>query len=283
MGGPGSGQRPSKYSTRDCRVVSMGELLAAARRHPPGGDVIWRAKHDGQILGRLSYSVAEEHRPEGTDLRVLALRYQPTPQAPESRERLFLDPGQPALAHCPGCEQPLRKLYAPPGAAHFLCRCCHGLVYRSPPRNDDLAELQAAMGDLLHGLYADEELLAKHANYRQRDLATLINTVEEERSLDDQELRVWCLRLRKAGLSLRAIARHCGVSKSSVQRYLAAGLGGIDHLALSRERLRRYHDGQLGSLAGLPLHAQVRLLTRHVRKLGLERHSLQEREEKLVL
>ncbi len=65
-------------------------------------------------------------------------------------------------------------------------------------------------------------------------------------------------------------------------RYLAAGLEGIDHLALSRERLRRYYDDQLGSLAGLPLHAQVRLLGRHVRKLGLERHSAQDREEKLV-
>ncbi len=282
MGGPGSGQRPSKYSTRDCRVVSMGELLAGARRHPPGGEVIWRAKNDGQILGRLSYGVSEEHWPEGTDLRVLALRYQATPQAAESRERLILDPGQPALAHCPACERPLRKLYAPPGSPHFLCRCCHSLVYRSPPRHDDLAELQAAMGDLLHGLYADEALLAEHANYRQPDLATLINTVEQERPLDDQELRIWCLRLSKAGLSLRAIARHCGVSKSSVARYLAAGLEGIDHLALGRERLRRYYDDQLGSLAGLPLHAQVRLLGRHVRKLGLERHSAHDREEKLV-
>ncbi len=176
MGGPGSGQHPSKYSTRDCRVVSVGELLAAGRRHPPGGEVIWRARADGQILGRLSYGVSEEHWPKGTDLRVLALRYQATPQAAESRERLILEAGQPALAHCPACERPLRKLYAPPGSPHFLCRCCHGLVYRSPPRNDDLAELQAAVGDLLHGLYVDEELLAGHANYRQPDLATLINT-----------------------------------------------------------------------------------------------------------
>ena len=146
MGGPGSGQRPSKYSTRDCRVVSVGELLAAARRHPPGGEVLWRARADGQILGRLSYRVSEEHWPEGTLLRVLALRYQPAPQAAESRERLMLDAGQPALAHCPACERPLRKLYAPPGAPHFLCRCCHSLVYRSPPRHDDLARAAGRHG-----------------------------------------------------------------------------------------------------------------------------------------
>ncbi len=285
MGGPGSGQRPSKACVADCRCLSIAELAAAARRHPPGGEVIWQAKGDGAVCGRLSYTIGEEHWPEGTRLRVLALRYRPDGATAESRERLILDPDKPALAHCPACERPLRKLYAPPGAAHFLCRACHGLVYRSAPRGDGLAALQAAMGGLLRGLYADYTVIARPptAAERQRALLELLTRVEAERPLFDQELRVWCLRLGKEGLSVRAIARHTGTSKSSVQRYLAAGLEGVDLLKLSRERLYRYDDARLSGLTGLPLRAQAQLLGRHVRKLGLDRHSAQEFEEKVVL
>ena len=82
---------------------------------------------------------------------------------------------------------------------------------------------------------------------------------------------------------MRAIARHTGASKSSVERYLAAGLEGVDLLRLSRERLYRYDDAQLSGLAGLSLRAEARLLGRHIRKLGLDRRSAQEFEEKLVL
>ena len=110
MGGPGSGRRPSKFCVTDCRVLSITELEAGARRHPPGGEVIWRAKDDGAVRGQLSYAIAEERWPEGTQLRVLALRYRPTPEAAESPERLIVDPDKPALAHCPACERPLRKL-----------------------------------------------------------------------------------------------------------------------------------------------------------------------------
>ena len=285
MGGPGSGQRPSKFSVLDCRVLSMADLEAGARRHPPGGEVIWQARDDGAVRGRLSYTIGEERWPEGTSLRVLALRYRPDGSTAESRERLILDPDRPALAHCPACERALRKLYAPPGAADFLCRTCHGLVYRSARRGDGLAALQAAMGGLLRGLYADYTVIERPptAAERERALLELLTWVEGERPLCDQELRLWCLRLGKEGLSLRAIAHHTGASKSSVQRYLAAGLKGVDLLELSRERLYRYDEAQLSGLAGLPLRAQARLLGRHIKKLGLDRHSAQEFEEKLVL
>ncbi len=82
---------------------------------------------------------------------------------------------------------------------------------------------------------------------------------------------------------MRVIARHTGASKSSAGRYLAAGLEGVDLFSLSRERLYRYDEAQLSGLAGLPLRAQARLLGRHIKKLGLDRHSAQGLEEKVVL
>ena len=141
------------------------------------------------------------------------------------------------------------------------------------------------MGGLLRGLYADYAVTERPATaaHRERALLELLIKVEAERPLFDQELRVWCLRLGKEGLSLRVIARHTGASKSSVGRYLAAGLGGVDLLKLSRERLYRYDDAQLSGLAGLPLRAQAQLLGRHVRKLGLDRHSAPEFEERVVV
>ena len=250
MGGPGSGQRPSTFCVADCRCLSIAELEAAARRHPPGGEAIWRARSGGEILAHLHFTISEEHWPQGTTLRVLALRYRTDRAEAESRERLIFDPDRRALAHCPACERPLRKLYPPPGAVHFLCRACHGLVYRSAPRSDGLAALQAAMGGLQRGLYADytEIETPPTAAERQRALLELLTRVEAERPLFDQELRIWCLRLGKEGLSRRAIARHTGASKSSVQRYLAAGREGVDLLKLSRERLERYDEAHCAVL-----------------------------------
>jgi hypothetical protein len=205
--------------------------------------------------------------------------------ARESRERIILaGKARPGLAFCPNCDEPLRKLYVPPGAPHFLCRRCHGLVYRSRPRPDRLAELQAAMGPLLEGLYADRLVIDEPQSPSQRRQATaeLLVSVTQERPLAGEELRVWCLRLGRAGLSCRAIARHTGTSKSSVQRYLAAGTAAVDRAALTIERLERYHEGQMPSLAGLSLRAQAHLLDRHARRLGLQRHTA-EPEEKVFL
>ena len=271
MGGPGSGQRPSTFCVADCRCLSIAELEAAARRHPPGGEAIWRARSGGEILAHLHFTISEEHWPQGTTLRVLALRYRTDRAEAESRERLIFDPDRRALAHCPACERPLRKLYPPPGAVHFLCRACHGLVYRSAPRSDGLAALQAAMGGLQRRLYADytEIETPPTAAERQRALLELLAILEDERPLFDCELRLWCLRLRAEGLSLRAIGRATGVSKSSVARYLAAGPEGIDRVELHRERFARAADAQLAGLGALSLRSQLRELAHANKHLAL--------------
>ncbi len=84
------------------------------------------------------------------------------------------------------------------------------------------------------------------------------------------------------GLSCRTIARLTGTSKSSVQRYLAAGTAAIDRTALARERLERYHDSQLPVLGGLSLRAQVRLLDRHAKRQGLYRYATEPEEKVFV-
>jgi hypothetical protein len=266
-------------------VLSIGELAARSRRqNKPGGEIVWVAKRSGTTQARLTYTIRQEHWPQGPDLSVLALRYWPTLSAAESRERIILGgPAKPGLAYCPNCDAPLRKLYAPPGAEHFLCRSCHGLVYRRRPGPDRLGELQAAMGPLLQGLYADHALIAdpRSPAQRRKAAAQLLQTLEDERPLAQEELRVWCLRLGRMGLSVRTIARLAGTSKSSAQRYLAAGTAAIEMQALVSERLERYHDSQLPALGGLALRAQVRLLDRHAKQQGLYRSSAAEPEEKV--
>ena len=285
MGGPGSGRRPDKRCVSECRVLSIGGLAGGARRRPqPTGEINWVGQRSRATLARLSYTITEEHWPQGPDLWVLALRYWPTLTVAESRERIILAVDKPGLAYCPNCDEPRRKLYAPPGALHFLCRGCHDLVYRRQPGPDPLAELQAAMGTLLLGLYADNALIAGPRTAAQRRKATteLLQTLDDERPLAAEELRVWCLRLGRLGLSCRTIARLAGTSKSSVQRYLAAGTPAIDRTALAWERLERYHDSQLPALGGLSLLAQVRLLDRHARQQGLHRYAT-ELEEMVFL
>jgi hypothetical protein len=285
MGGPGSGRRPDKTCVSECRVLSIGELAGVARRQlHPAGEILWVAKRSRTTRARLLYTITEEHWPQGPDLWVLALRYWPTLSAAESRERIIVAAETPGLAHCPGCDEPVRKLYAPPGGKHFLCRSCHNLVYRKRPGPDLLAELQAAMGPLLQGLSADHTLVEgpRSPAQRRKAAAELLQTLDSERPLAAEELRVWCLRLGKLGLSCRTIARLAGTSKSSVQRYLAAGAAAIDRTTLARERLERHHDSQLPALGGLPLLAQVRLLDRHAKQQGLYRYAT-EPEEKVFL
>lgn len=286
MGGPGSGRRPAKICITDCRVLTVAELAGKVRRHThPTGEIAWVARRSGKTKAHLSYAVSEECWPEGPHLWVLALRYWRTPGAAESRERVVLVEDKTAEAYCPSCEEPLRKLYAPPGAEHFLCRSCHGLLYRRQPRPDRLGELQAAMGPLIQGLYGDHSLLegSRSPAQRRRAAAELLQTLEDERPLADQELRVWCLRLGKLGLSLRTIARLTGTSKSSVQRYLAAGTAAVDRMALTRERLERYRDSQGPALGGLSLPGQARALDRYAKQQGLYRYTQVEPEEKVFL
>ena len=68
-----------------------------------------------------------------------------------------------------------------------------------------------------------------------------------------------------------------------MQRYLAGGTAALDRQTLVRERLERYYEAQLPSLSGLSPVAQLRLLERHAKRLGLYRRSTDEPEEKVFL
>ena len=142
------------------------------------------------------------------------------------------------------------------------------------------------MGSLLEGLYAAHSLIEGSpapALRRRAAAAELLQTLESERPLAAEELRVWCLRLGRMGLSCRTIARLTGTSKSSVQRYLAAGTPAIERAALARERLERYHEAQLPALGGLAFGAQLRQLDRYAKQQGLYRYATAEPEEKVFV
>jgi hypothetical protein len=108
------------------------------------------------------------------------------------------------------------------------------------------------MGSLLDGLYqlpASPQRRTAAAKRRARE--ALLCMLADERPLSVQETRVYCLRLGKLGLSLRQIAALVGCSKSSVARYLAAGLAGVDIDALLSERLwRRSYRLSWGPFSG---------------------------------
>jgi AcrR family transcriptional regulator len=110
---------------------------------------------------------------------------------------------------------------------------------------------------------------------------------EEDGYRGAQQCRLDCLRLRTAGLSLRQIAARVGVSKSSVQRYLAAGPAGIDLLELYRERLLetgldRYRSLADGSLTPGAIARELREIDREAKRFGLYRHSATENEERVL-
>ncbi len=99
------------------------------------------------------------------------------------------------------------------------------------------------------------------------------------------ELRLWCLRLRVAGLSYRQIAVLTESSKSSVARYCRAGRGGIDTRALVRERVERAAAGPRApeSDDAASSAAYLVALQRQALRLGLYNHPVAELEERIVV
>ena len=246
MGGTGSGRGRTKTSVADCRAIDIGELCDGGRlAGRPRGEIRWVEARSGYILGRLSYTIAELLWFGGEVLLTLTLHYENRPGAPHSCTDIVLvggGAGRRYYAECPFCVRRVRKLYAPPGQEHFLCWRCHGLVHRRVPALEKLAaqaDVRAAIGSLWQGLYrpspAGESPAALKASSE-----LLLGMLRDEKPLGPQELRVYCLRLAKAGYSLRRSAALVGISKSSVARILAAGLGGVDSWALLDERLERY-------------------------------------------
>ena len=290
MGGLGSGRRPTRASVADCRILEIGELCDGGRcaRHRRG-EIRWVSAATKLTRARLTYAITAELWPDRAPLLILALRYQMTLTAPESRERIVLSGGGGVrfLAECPWCERAVRKLYAPPGAEQFLCRECHGLVYRRMPQAEALDLVQAAMGSLLEGLY---ELSPETASVRSAAAArsarkALQDTLEGELPLRAQELRIYCLRLAKAGLSLRQIAALVDSSKSSVGRYLATGLRGVDMRALTTERLERLWAFPAVPAGNDPkaLREQVMMIGRHARRFRFNRAPGSEPEERVLI
>jgi hypothetical protein len=288
MGGFGSGSRPTHASVADCRVIEIAELCGGGRAsRQPRGEIRWLATQTKLTRAHLRYAISDERAEMGR--LVLTLDYKRTPDAPASSQDIALAGGEGVrfLAACPGCGRPVRKLFAPPGADQFLCRDCHRLVYRHMPKGEALSLVQEAMGSLLQELHAffPEPASARSVATGRGALKALLATLQEELPLRPQELRIWCLRLSRASLSLRQIAALVETSKSSVARYLAAGRGGIDMPALVAERLDRLWFDSRGSSGDDPeaLGAQLAMIGRDVRRFGLQRTPGSESEERVVV
>ena len=247
----------------------------------------------------LSYEIAWEDWPPGAPLLIMSVCYRRTPTAPESCDRIILEGGDGSrlVALCPGCESRVRQLYAPPGDDSFCCRACQGLVYRRSARAEKQArwratwEEQVALGADLPALLGpwlkepdtlDATDATRHAPARQADeLQALLVRLKDELPLRSQELRIYCLRLARAGLSVRRIAALVDCSKSSVARYCAAGLEGIDTEELTDERRERVRE----------LHRTPIALTRkgmamfdhELRRLGHHRQRADDLEERVVI
>jgi len=242
-----------------CRVLEIGELCDGGRwASHPRGRIRWVEKGSKTVRASLSYAIAWEDWPPGAPLLLLELRYHPTPTAPESCDRIRLEVGaaRRCVARCPGCDRPVRKLYAPPSDAHFFCRDCQGLVYRRSVSAEKRAQLRA-IGDDAMALEADLQTLigplpggadalaaagvagGPPAEQQHDELEALLGGLANELPLAPQELRIYCLRLARFGLSVRGTAALVGCSKSSVGRFRAAGLEGVSIWLLADERRER--------------------------------------------
>jgi hypothetical protein len=291
MGGLGSGRRPTQTSVDDCRVLEIGELCDAGRvASQPRGEISWVAKRSGITRAQLSYTIAAEDWPGGPPLLMLALRYRKTLSSPESCDYIVLSDGGARrwVARCPTCRRPVRRLYAPPDHDSFLCRDCQGLVYRRRPQQTAaLTQVQATMGSLLGSLTQVQTAVASAgpAAARRGAPEALLRALADDLPLGPQELRLYCLRLSKAGLSLRQIAALVDTSKSSVARYLAAGLDGVDIEALVSEWLERFAAFPAAAAGDGPkaLRAQLKMIRRHARLSGLYRAPASEPEERVLV
>lgn len=292
MGGTGSGRGRTKTSVADCRAIDIGELCDAGRlASHPRGKIRWVEARSGYTRGRLSYTIAELLWFGGEVLLTLTLHYRNRPGAPQGCTDIVLvggGAGRRYYAQCPFCERRVRKLYGPPGEEHFLCWRCHGLVHRRVPaleKRAAQADLQAARGSLCEGLYRPSPASESPAALKASS-ELLLGMLHNEKPLEPQELRIYCLRLAKAGYSLRRSVALVGISKSSVARILAAGLGGVDSMALLDERLERYsslpqvdeEEDNLGLIS-----AQLAVLQQRARRYGRNRERPEREPERRVL
>jgi len=242
VGGLGSGRRRTRLGTDECRALEIGELCDGGRREAlPAGEVEWRALSGGQLRARLAYVVTgQESAGEGL---LLDYRYWPECDGPFYEDEIELEalPGRRTYALCPTCGQRVRSLYARPRALRLACRSCCGLVYRRPEWHTWLAYLREVAGPALSELEALPRRTRRRARrrYVPRPPAALARELEAELPLGENELALWCLRLRAAGLSYREIAELTESSKSGAARICAAGPKAISTQGLIDERTGR--------------------------------------------
>ena len=288
MGGLGSGRRRTRLGVDECRALEFGEFCDRGRwRSQPRGEVLWRARHGGETRARLVYVISGQE--DALEDLLLTYRYdrKGAGLAAEHEVELERSSGRRLYAYCPHCGRRVRTLYAPRGAELFACRSCYRLVYRRSRADDTLAYVQEAAGPAMRELQALPQRTRRRVRrrYVTEPPAALARELEAEPPLGEAEARLWCLRLRAAGLSYRQIAALLEFSKSSVARYCAAGRSGIDTMALVRERLEQASVGPAppedDDLRGVD--AYLRALHRHALGLGLYHHPLSEREERVVI
>jgi hypothetical protein len=131
VGGLGSGRRRSRLGVDECRALELGELCDRGRwRSQLRGEVLWRTRHGGETLARLTYAITGQE--DATADLLLTYRYERDGMRLASEHELELDcaPGQRSYASCPACGRRVRTLYAPQDAELFACRACYRLVYR---------------------------------------------------------------------------------------------------------------------------------------------------------
>jgi hypothetical protein len=234
MGGPGSGRRRQTTTVEECRVLDCDQLLGGgAARRAPRGEIAWTM--GAELCGLLAYSVVEHYA--FADLALLYHHWYGGRGLSCDQIRLQREPSGRYLASCPGYQcggRPARKLYAPRGESHFLCRGCHKLVHDGKVRKDERALLYivAKISAQLDAELRDAQGLPPLSGQ-----APPLPDPDRCRGLLDQELILACLlRLQRAGLSVRAIATYVERSKSSAQRLLAAGPGALDRRELFAQR-----------------------------------------------
>lgn len=288
MGGLGSGRRRTRLGVDECRALEVGELCDQGRwRAQPRGEVLWRGRHGGETRARLAYAITGQEAAAGELLLTYRYGRDGTGLSSEHEVELASSSGRRLYASCPACGRRVRTLYAPLGADLFACRSCYRLVYRRSHAGETLAYVQEAAGPAMRKLQALPKRTRRRA--RRRYVATppvaLARELAAEPPFGEAETRLWCLRLRAAGLSYRQIATLLECSKSSVARYCAAGRGGIDTMALVRERLEQASADPVppegDDLRGLDTY--LRAMHHHALRLGLYHHPLSESEERVVL
>jgi hypothetical protein len=288
VGGLGSGRRRTRLGVDECRALEVGELCDQRRwLTEPRGAVLWRSRHGGETRGRLSYAISGQERAAGE--LFLTYRYAREGAGPSCEQEVGLEcsPGERSYVYCPNWDRRVRTLYAPPGAEVFACRNCYRLVYRRSRADDTLAYVAEVAGPAMRELRALPQRTRRRPRrrYVAAPPAALARELAAEPPEGESELRLWCLRLRAAGLSYRQIAALVESSKSSVARYCAAGRSGIDARALVGERLQRASAGPVApqgdDLGGLDTY--LRAMHRHALRLGLYHHPLSETEERVVI